>query len=102
MTVTGNYIKRSGKRADAASHESSHILIEGAEGVTCVGNNLHVGRDDGGAGVWSPAYGIVCKNLQNCVITNNVLHQGAVKTLIEGSGGSGVIVRDNPGSLLTV
>jgi len=101
MTVTGNYFKRSGKRADVASHDSSHILIEGAEGITCVGNNLHVGRDDGGRGVWSPAYGIVCKNLENCVITNNVLHQGALRQLIVdlGSHGEGVVLKDNPGSL---
>jgi hypothetical protein len=101
MTVSGNYFKRSGKRADPASYESSHILIEGAEGVTCVGNNLHVGRDDGGTGVWSPAYCIVCKNLQNCVITNNVLHEGALRQLIvdQGGHGEGVVLKDNPGSL---
>src|SRR5208283_4668143 len=34
ITITGNYFKRSGKLADAASHDSSHILIEGAKGVT--------------------------------------------------------------------
>jgi hypothetical protein len=44
--------------------------------------------------------GSIYKNLQNCVITNNVLPHGAVKTLVEGSGGNGVIVRDNSGSLL--
>jgi hypothetical protein len=101
MTITGNYFKRSGKRADGASYDSSHILIEGAEGVTCVGNNLHVGRDDGGTGVWSPAYGIVCKNLENCVIANNVLHEGALRQLIvdQGGHGEGVVLKDNPGSL---
>jgi hypothetical protein len=34
------------------------------------------------------------------VITNNVFHQGAMKTLIMGGGGTGVIVENNPGSLL--
>lgn len=104
MTVTGNYFKRSGKRADAESHDSSHILIEAAEGVTCVGNNLQAGRDDDDRGVWSPAYGIVCKNLQNCVITNNVLHQSALRQLIvdQGGHGEGVVLKDNPGSLFKV
>ena len=103
MTITGNYFKRSGKNADAAGYDSSHIFIEGAEGVTCLGNNLHVGRDDGGGGVWSPAYGIVCKNLENCVIANNVLHQGALRQLIvdRGGHGEGVVLKDNPGSLFT-
>ena len=54
MTMTGNFFKRSGKLADAASHDSSHILIEGAEGVTCVGNNLQAWRDDDGAGSVEP------------------------------------------------
>lgn len=101
MTITGNYFRRSGKRADAASHDSSHILIEGAEGVTCVGNNLHVGRDDDNKGVWTPAFGIVCKNLENCVIANNVLHEGAMRQLIvdQGGHGEGVVLKDNPGSL---
>jgi hypothetical protein len=104
MTVTGNFFKRSGKRADAASHNSSHILMEGAEGVTCVGNNLQAGRDDDGRGVWSPAYGIVCKNLQNCVIANNVLHESALRQLIvdQGGHGEGVVLKDNPGSLFNV
>jgi len=104
MTVTGNYFKRSGKNADAASHDSSHIFMEGAEGVTCVSNNFQAGRDDGGTGVWSPAYGIVCKNLENCVIANNVLHEGALRQLIvdEGGHGEGVVLRDNPGSLFKV
>jgi len=104
MTVTGNFFKRSGKLADAASYDSSQILIEGANGVTCVGNNLQAGRDDGGAGVWSPGYGIVCKNLRNCVIANNVLHEAALRQLIvdQGGHGEGVVLKDNPGSLLRV
>jgi hypothetical protein len=102
LTITGNYFKRSGKQADAASYDSSHIFIEAAQGLTCLGNNLHIGRDDGGTGVWSPAYGIVCKNLENCVVTGNVLHEGALRQLIVdlGGHGEGVVLRDNPGSLL--
>jgi hypothetical protein len=105
MTLTGNFFKRSGKLADAASHDSSHILIEGAEGVSLVWATIsRPGRDDGGGGVWSPAYGIVCKNLQNCVIANNVLHEGALRQLIvdQGGHGEGVVLKDNPGSLFKV
>ena len=104
ITVTGNFFKRSGKLADAASHDSSHLLIEGAKGVTCVGNNFEAGRDDDGRGVWSPSYGIVCKNLQNCVIANNVLDGAALRDLIidQGGHGEGVVLKDNPGSLFKV
>ncbi|MGO8718413.1 MAG: right-handed parallel beta-helix repeat-containing protein [Acidobacteriaceae bacterium] len=101
MTITGNFIKRSGKLADLESEQSSQIILDGARGVTCVGNTLQSGRDDGGAGKFSPSYGIVYKGLQDCVISNNVLHDGALRQLLvdQGEQGEGVIVRDNPGRL---
>ncbi|MEJ2006692.1 MAG: glycosyl hydrolase family 28-related protein [Acidobacteriota bacterium] len=101
MTITGNYFRRSGKYADAASYSSSQIRMEDVEGITCVGNSLRAGQDDGSHGVWSPSYGIVCKNATACVIANNVLHRGAIKKLVVdlGGHGEGVIVKDNPGSL---
>jgi hypothetical protein len=104
ITITGNYLKRSGKLSDGATYDSCHLFLEGAQGVTCVGNNLQVGRDDGGRGVWSPAYGIVCKGLENCVIANNVLHEGALRQLIvdQGGHGEGVVLSNNPGSLFRV
>lgn len=101
MTLTGNYFKRSGKWANPTGYDSSHLFIEGAEGVSCVGNNFFASRDDGPTGAWSPAYGIVCKNMENCVIANNVLHRGALQQLIVdlGGHGEGVVIKDNPGSL---
>ena len=101
MTITGNFFKRSGKLADPESHESSQIFLDGSRGVTCVGNNLQAGRDDGGIGKFSPSYGILYKGLQNCVITNNVLHDGALRLLLLdlGEHGEGVAVRDNPGRI---
>lgn len=101
MTITGNFVKRSGKIAEPGSHDSCQIRLERARGVTCCGNNLQVGRDDGGKGVWSPSYGIVYKELQNCVISNNVLDEGAIRQLLVdlGGHGAGAAVKDNPGSL---
>ncbi|MEO6965365.1 MAG: right-handed parallel beta-helix repeat-containing protein [Acidobacteriaceae bacterium] len=102
ITITGNYFKRSGKNADSESHDSAQILMDRTQGVTCVGNNFNAGRDDGGGGKWSPAYGIVYQGLENCVISNNVLHDGALRQLLLdlGGHGEGVIVKDNPGRLL--
>ena len=101
MTISGNFVKRSGKSAQADTYDSSQIRIEGGRGITCCANNLQVGRDDGGEGTWSPSYGIVYKGLEHCVISNNVLHKGAIKELMVNLGGhgEGAIVRDNPGSL---
>jgi hypothetical protein len=99
VTITGNFIKRSGKLAAAESHESAQIFMDGCQGVTCIGNSIQSGRDDGNQGVWSPSYGIVYQGLRNCVIRDNVLHDGALTQLMVDLGGEqeGVIVGDNPG-----
>jgi len=99
FTITGNFFKRSGKFANPGSHDSAQILLEQAHGVTCTGNNFECGRDDGGTGVWSPSYGIVYTGLVDCVVTNNAMNEGALRTLLLDAGGTadGAIVRDNPG-----
>ena len=98
-TVIGNAFRRSGKAANPDSHDSSHLLLDGSWGVTCTGNSFVAGRDDGDKGVFSPSYGIVYQGLENCVITNNVLHDGALRQLLFELGGhdESVMVRDNPG-----
>ncbi len=101
VAITGNFIKRSGKLAKAETHESAQIVMEGGAGITFTGNVLQAGRDDGNAGIWSPAYGMVYGGLQNCVIANNTLHEGSLRELIVdlGGHGNGVVAKDNPGSV---
>ena len=101
VTVTGNVVRRSGKPAKPDSYDSAQVRLEGCVGVTFTGNTLQAGRDDGDRGVWSPSYGIAYKDLQQCVITSNVLYHGALKQLMVDLGGNdeGVVVKDNPGSL---
>jgi hypothetical protein len=103
ISITGNFVKRSGKSAAPDSQDSAQILLDGCSGVTCVGNVLESGRDDGNKGLWSPGYGIVYGGLENCVVTNNVLHRAALRQLLVDRGGhrEGVIVHDNPGLLFT-
>jgi hypothetical protein len=103
VTITGNFIKRSGKMADPASHDSAQILLEECEGVVCIGNTLQAGRDDGPTGVWSPAYGIVHRSLRDCIVKDNVLHDGAIKQLMLplGPSADSAIIADNPGQLFT-
>ncbi|MGC1870634.1 MAG: hypothetical protein WA700_06705 [Acidobacteriaceae bacterium] len=102
ITITGNFVKRSGKMAELESPESAQIILDGARGVTCIGNALQAGRDDGGIGKFSPSYGIVYKGLEDCVISNNVLHDGALRQLLvdQGQHGQRVVVKDNPGCIL--
>lgn len=103
IALTGNFIKRSGKAARPNTHDSAQLLFDGCEGLTCIGNTLQAGRDDGGKGVWSPSYGIVYGGLRNCVVRDNVLHDGAITQLLLDLGGhhEGVSVGENPGRLFT-
>ena len=104
MSVTGNIIYRSGKWAEEESYDSAHVRIEGAAGVTFVGNTMMAGQDDAQKGKMSPSYAIVYKDLENCVIKDNVMHDGALKQLMVdlGGHGEGVIVKDNVGRLKAV
>jgi len=101
VTVSGNIFRRSGKSAHADSHDSAQIRLDGGRGITCCANTMQAGRDDDGRGVWSPSYGVIYKGLEQCVISQNVLHKGAIKELLVdlGGHGEGVVVKDNPGSL---
>lgn len=102
MTITGNLIYRSGKHAEPGSHDSCHARIEGARGVVFTGNTMTAGRDDGQKGDWSPSYGLVLKDLDDCIVRDNVLYNGALEDLILdlGGHGEGAIIGDNPGRLL--
>lgn len=104
ISITGNFIKRSGKLADPESHDSAQILMDGCEGLTCIGNNIQAYRDDGNTGTFSPSYGIIYQGLRNCVIRDNVLHNGALRQLMVDLGGhaEGVVVGENPGQILAV
>lgn len=101
ISITGNVIYRSGKWSAADSPDSCQIRLEGAAGITCVGNSVVVGRDDGARGEYTPLYGIAVQGLENSVVKDNVLHDGALKELLHDLGGhkDGVIIKDNPGRL---
>ncbi len=102
INITGNLIKRSGKNADPNTHDSAQVLIENAKGVNFTGNTIWAGRDDGNKGLWSPSFGVIYQGLENSILRDNVLHEGALRQLFLDLGDqkSGVIVGDNPGSLL--
>ncbi len=103
ISVTGNVIYRSGAPnwGKPEDLDDTHLRFDHVEGLVCTGNTMNVGRDDGGKGAWSPQYGIVCRNLAESIVKDNVLWHGAFKALVEDRGehGAEVIIRDNVGSL---
>jgi hypothetical protein len=103
ITVTGNLFRRSGAHwRNLGEDANSHVLLEGCRGVVCTGNTFSTGRDDFDQGEVTPAYGVVYGGLQNCIIKDNVLHEGAVQQLIvnRGRNDDAVSVKDNLGSLV--
>jgi hypothetical protein len=104
ISVSGNVIYRSGAPQGGPfsdQYQSAHLRFEDVEGLTCVGNTLEVGRDDGGKGETTPDYALVLRAMRNSVLANNVTHRGALKELIVdlGGHGEGFILKDNPGSI---
>jgi len=101
VTIVGNMFCRNGATANPESLDSSAIRIEDAQGITVIGNSFDARGGDGGTGRKSPSYGIVYRKLVNCVIKDNVMHNGATKELLVdlGEHGEGVIVKDNPGCI---
>jgi parallel beta-helix repeat protein len=103
LTLTGNVIYRSGKPdwGKGDEFDSAHVRFEGVRGMVFSGNAMTAGPDDGLKGQWSPDYGIVLRGLENSIIKDNVMHQGAMKELVVDRGGHGpnVVVKDNVGSL---
>lgn len=103
FAITGNILHRSGKPdfRELGPHESSHVRFQGGRGIVFTGNSMVAGQDDKRRGRWSPDCGIVCEGLEDSVIKDNAMHEGALKELLVDLGGHGenVVVRDNVGSL---
>lgn len=104
IAITGNVIYRSGAPHGgpfADKYDDAHLRFEEVAGLACVGNTCRAGKDDRGKGEVTPAYGMVLRALTDSVIANNAMHHGATKELMIdlGGHGSGLILKDNPGSL---
>ncbi len=104
FTITGNVIYRSGAPHGTPPEDldSSQVRFEEVSGLVFTGNTLRAGQDDGGQGDFSPQHAIVLRALKNSVIKDNVLDGAALQDLLVdlAGHGEGVIIQDNPGSLL--
>ena len=99
ITVTGNIIYRSGETRRARLARLVADLIDGAEGVTVVGNAMMAGQDDSRKGDWTPSTASSTENVKPH-------HQGQhpPQRRLEGADRAtrrprrGVIVKDKPGN----
>lgn len=103
FTIFGNVIYRSGRPdwRDLAEYEDSHVWFEGVVSLTFSGNTMRVARDDGDTGNFSPRYGVVYHRLENSLIKNNTMQDGALEKLFVDlhDNRANVIIADNVGSL---
>ncbi len=102
MTIIGNIFRRSGKEEKGFDNQyfNSHIYLENCDSTVVSSNSFRVGRDDRACGKYGPDYGIVLKDLDDCIIADNVQQKGAIKENIIILGeNKNLIVKDNVGNV---
>jgi parallel beta-helix repeat protein len=102
FTVTGNLMRRSASEPQDEEMQRCHFHVDGARGLVATANTMKTWHEDNEPdGERFPRYGIVLRRLQDSIVKDNVLFEGAVKQLLVdlGDHGDNVIIRDNLGSL---
>lgn len=94
IACTGNIFYRSGRDAGG---ETRQVELTRCAGVNFTGNVLCVGADDRMLGRVTPRYGLVLRELTNCVVSHNTLYAGACEQGVLDLGGhTGSVIADNP------
>lgn len=108
ITIIGNIFRRCGAAISEIGddtklipfedkYDCSHIYIKTGKNITLTGNIFACGKDDtDGMRPWSPDYSIVYQNLENCVVSNNVLSDGCMlENLVDLGGHKGENIINN-------
>lgn len=99
ITVTGNIFYRSGKPGSSIKtpEDSSHIYCNGVSNTVITGNTFRIGRDDGGAGLWSPNFGVIIKNCSYVICKENAMHESCLEKTICFDGDDTNLICNNIG-----
>lgn len=98
--ITGNVFRRCGKDSKdlAEGEQSCHVRLENCHGFSVTGNTFLAGQDDGGVGLFTPQAGMLLKQLECSIVSNNTLWRGYMKDMIIDQGGhKDSIIKDNVG-----
>jgi hypothetical protein len=89
--VTGNVFRRCGKDSSRLpeAERSCQVRLEECSGLTFVSNVCVAGRDDNGAGEYTPQFGFLMRKLSYSVISANTLFRGYLKEMTFDSGEHG-------------
>jgi len=104
MAITGNVIYRSGALVanwpeDMDEHENCHVFLDGCDNIVFTSNSMMLGQDDGNVGEFSPLYGMVLRDLKNCIVKDNVGMDSCLKKFLVDLGrhGGDIKIADNLG-----
>ena len=104
-SVTGNLFRRCGKDRSLLDKDekSCQVHLRNCRGITFVSNTMRAGRDDGGAGTFTPLVGMILEGLTSSVISGNAMHEGYLEQMFldKGGHGEGFILKDNTGCPMT-
>lgn len=95
-TITGNKIRSSG--VDRQGDDCSQIWLENVKGVSVTGNTIWgwYNRKEYEFSYPYPYYGIIAKDLNGCVISQNAMYHSSSKEGISDRGGNvNTIIKDN-------
>ena len=89
--VSGNVFRRCGKDSSRLpeAERSCQVRLEECSGLTFVSNVCVAGRDDNGAGEYTPQFGFLMRKLSYSVISANTLFRGYLKVMTFDSGEHG-------------
>lgn len=101
VSITGNIFRRSGAYLDVMPEDEKrcHMNLKNCSDLTCMGNTMRVGKNDGGGGVLSPDFGMMISGCNGCIVKDNTMIKGALKGLVITSDNTDCIIEENIGSL---
>lgn len=86
-TITGCMVRSNG--AERQGDLCSQILMEDCRGTSCTGNTIYgwFDRKEGRFDYPYPYYGIIARNLEGCVISQNSMYHSSSKEGVRDDGG---------------
>ena len=88
-TITGNIFRSNGVERENEGDQCSQIIIKNCKGTSITGNSLWgwFGRKEAKFSAPYPYYGIIVKDLEGCIISQNAMYHSSSKEGVLDYGG---------------
>ncbi|GAA4934432.1 hypothetical protein GCM10023314_03580 [Algibacter agarivorans] len=97
-TITGNVFRSNGVEREDDGDMCSQIILKNCKGTSITGNSLWgwFGRKEAKFSAPYPYYGIIIKDLEGCVISQNAMYHSSSKAgVLDYGGNSNTIISHN-------